>query len=734
MDDAYSEILGGRLDASLKNKPYGSDDGYIRDIHVLVALCLIAASSYKDALGENAGEEDSPPMPGLPGTAMSIGEAIVHVGDFFGEPPEPNRDVVSLVEMVRGHIACRAAATSAAGASLRIEQVREKLSLSDFEFFCLCCALCCALDRGFERLFVALHGEEDLLFPTIGVIRSVYSLAFGVTEGADDLFNASSPANRLLFAPAPASGPEQLRPVALRPAALGFIIRKPYMSRGLAARTEIIGEGCPAPRLMHLDHQVGLLSTAVARMARRSEPRLCILCGPDGSGKKSTLRLIASGGAAKFLIVRLDGAATGADADELADEIAALALFEGYIPCFRFDSALPQLLPRVLKPLGRCGAGAVLLAGMLESNFVQEGWLVSRVDYPLPGLEQAISFWREFSAGMALDSGVDFAQLAAKYVLTAGQIREALRAANEDGENGPVTSRRIGAAVLLGNTGRLSGIADRIDVVYGWDDLVLGEAPKQMLRDVCNRIKYRHKVEIQWGFGARSAYGNGISILLYGPPGTGKTMGAQVIAGELDLPLYRINLAQIISKYIGETAKNLDTVFNEAKSSNVILFFDEADALFSKRTDVKNSNDRHANSESSYLLQKIEEYSGICILATNLANNFDEAFRRRINYMINIHMPSPAQRLELWRRAIPEGAPLAPDADLRLFADNLEFSGSVIKSAVLQAAFFAADENSSIGMRHIASAARHELQKLGKSEPHFLSMYPAAASEQKIPD
>jgi len=231
-------------------------------------------------------------------------------------------------------------------------------------------------------------------------------------------------------------------------------------------------------------------------------------------------------------------------------------------------------------------------------------------------------------------------------------------------------------------------------------------------------------VETQWGFGEKSAYGNGISVLLYGPPGTGKTTCAHVIAGELGLPLYRINLAQIISKYIGETAKNLDTVFNEAKSSNVILFFDEADALFAKRTDVKNSNDRHANSECSYLLQKIEEYSGVSILATNLASNFDEAFRRRINYMINIHMPSPAQRLELWQGHLPRQAPLSPDVDLQVLADNLEFSGSVIKSAVIQAAFFAAREGAPIGMAHLVKAVRWELRKLGKSEPHFLSMYP----------
>jgi SpoVK/Ycf46/Vps4 family AAA+-type ATPase len=280
----------------------------------------------------------------------------------------------------------------------------------------------------------------------------------------------------------------------------------------------------------------------------------------------------------------------------------------------------------------------------------------------------------------------------------------------------------ISAAVLLENTGRLGAIADRVHVAYTWDPIWGMMYQKKMLMETCNRVKYRHIVEIQWG--GKFAYGNGVSILLYGPPGTGKTMSAQVIAGELGLPLYRINLSQIVSKYIGETAKNINTVFNEAKSSNVILFFDEADSLFAKRTDVKNSNDRHANSDSSYLLQKIEEYSGISILATNLANSFDEAFRRRINYMINIHMPSASQRLEIWKKCLPPKAPLSDDVDLKLLADNLEFSGSVIRSAALQAAYFAAGENTSISMIHLARAVRLELWKLGMSEPYFLGIYP----------
>ena len=367
--------------------------------------------------------------------------------------------------------------------------------------------------------------------------------------------------------------------------------------------------------------------------------------------------------------------------------------------------------------------GIFLLTELEQQNTIPDRYLTHYIDYPSLDLEKSSDSWKLFSEGYEYSSEIDWMQIAAKYSLTPGQIESALRSVTEIAKfrNLQITKDLISTVVFRENAVRLSVLSDKIDLVYTWDDLMLNETSKNMLMDACNRIKHRYTVEIEWS--GKFAYGNGISILLYGPPGTGKTMSAQVIANELGLPLCRVKLSQIISKYIGETSKNINRVFDEAKKSNVILFFDEADALFAKRTDINNSNDRHANAETSFLLQKIEDYPGVSILASNLSHTFDEAFRRRITYMVNIHIPKVEQRLAIWKRCIPTKAPLADDVDLDFLAKELEISGSIIKSAALQATYFAADENDSINMKHLVRAIFLELRKLGMNDPHFLKKY-----------
>jgi SpoVK/Ycf46/Vps4 family AAA+-type ATPase len=256
--------------------------------------------------------------------------------------------------------------------------------------------------------------------------------------------------------------------------------------------------------------------------------------------------------------------------------------------------------------------------------------------------------------------------------------------------------------------------ASLINCHYTFDDLVIDPEQKKILESACNYIKYKDVVFEDWGFADKVPYGRGLSILFYGPPGTGKTMGAQVIANELGLQLYKIDLSQVINKYIGETEKNLGDIFNEAKKSNAILLFDEADSLFGKRTDVKDSNDKNANNETSYLLQKIEEYEGVSILTTNKFNNFDDAFRRRIKFTVSFPLPDFGMRKKLWNNIFPKNAPLGADFDDVFLAEKFELSGSNIKSIALLAAYMAVGENSKIGMKHILTSLRYECQKIGK--------------------
>ncbi|MBP3855997.1 MAG: ATP-binding protein [Ruminiclostridium sp.] len=204
-------------------------------------------------------------------------------------------------------------------------------------------------------------------------------------------------------------------------------------------------------------------------------------------------------------------------------------------------------------------------------------------------------------------------------------------------------------------------------------------------------------------------------MVFTGPPGTGKTMAAQVIAADLGIDIYRVNLANVVSKYIGETEKHLDEIFDKAKKSRTVLFFDEADVLFSKRTEVKDSNDKYSNMEAAFLLQKIEEYNGIVILATNIVQNFDEAFKRRMKLMIEFPFPDRASRAEMWKRAFPEKLPL-DELDLDYLVNGFELSGSNIRNIALHSAFLAAAENAeSVGMKHVIAALKNEYSKSGKA-------------------
>ena len=229
-------------------------------------------------------------------------------------------------------------------------------------------------------------------------------------------------------------------------------------------------------------------------------------------------------------------------------------------------------------------------------------------------------------------------------------------------------------------------------------------------------MEFSHQVYDVWGFHEKVAYGKGVSMLFYGPPGTGKTMGAQVIANQLSMELYKVDLSSVMSKYIGETEKNLGKIFDEVKKSRSILFFDEADALFGKRTEVKDSHDKYANAETAYLLQKIEEYQGVVVLATNYMQNFDEAFKRRIKFMIEFPFPLAPYRLEMWKKVFPEHTPLE-ELDYDYLAEQFELSGSSIKNIAVSAAFLAAPQREPVGMRQILTALKDEMMKSGKSMP-----------------
>lgn len=315
------------------------------------------------------------------------------------------------------------------------------------------------------------------------------------------------------------------------------------------------------------------------------------------------------------------------------------------------------------------------------------------------------------TANISLENA-DIDALASRFALTSRQIANAVLTAGYS--NGTSRMNALFTAARA-QTGRdLATLTRRIQPSRSWADIVLPNESMALLHEVCGHVRQRQRVYEEWGFGRKLSLGKGLTALFAGPPGTGKTLAAEIIAYELRLDLYVIDLSQVVSKYIGETEKNLERIFSAEGASNAILFFDEADSLFGKRSEVRDSHDRYANLEISYLLQKMEAYEGMAILATNLRRNMDEAFTRRITTIVSFPMPEEEDRLRIWERIWPSEMPLSPELDLAFLARQFNLAGGNIKNIALNAAFLAADAGEVVSMEHLIRATKRELQKMGK--------------------
>ncbi|MFB9352896.1 ATP-binding protein, partial [Streptomyces heliomycini] len=310
----------------------------------------------------------------------------------------------------------------------------------------------------------------------------------------------------------------------------------------------------------------------------------------------------------------------------------------------------------------------------------------------------------------------ELAQAVAAHRLDAGQLRRAadaaVRTAALDGR--PVGPDDLRVAVRAQNGAGLDRLARRVEPGVGWDDLVLPPATHRRLRELALRARHRQQVLGQWGMRPGGGRGRGVVALFAGESGTGKTMSAEVVAADLGMDLYVVDLSTVVDKYIGETEKNLERIFTEASAVNAVLLFDEADAIFGKRSEVKDAHDRHANIESAYLLQRMESFDGIAVLTTNLRANLDEAFTRRLDVVADFPVPDTGRRLALWDRCLGDRLPRADDLDLAFCADRFELAGGSIRACAVTAAYLAAESGTPLTMRQTVTAIAQEYRKLGR--------------------
>jgi hypothetical protein len=427
-----------------------------------------------------------------------------------------------------------------------------------------------------------------------------------------------------------------------------------------------------------------------------------VVAGPDAAA--------LLGVALERPLALLDVAQT-VDAEQLLDAELAAALAGGVL-CF---DGLERLDPgervRVQLALAARDARTIVCADTRQTAVALGDTTALVVEVPMPALAERRTVW----AALASSEEVD--EVAAKFRLSVGQIAEgaeAARLAAAARGDGSAVPADLDLGARQASSTRIGELATRLEPAFGWDDLVLPERQREVLTSISSYLRHRDLVLSEWGYDRAVARDQGLKVLFAGESGTGKTMAGQVLARDLGLELFRIDLATIVSKYIGETEKNLDRIFDAADGSNAILFFDEADALFGKRSEVRDSHDRYANIEVAYLLQKMESYAGAVILATNFRQNLDEAFLRRLDFVIDFPFPEADDRERIWQLLLPDAAPLDEDIDVPFLAGQFKLSGGSIRNVSLAAAFLAAEDGGSISMRHLIKGVALEYGKLGR--------------------
>ncbi len=345
---------------------------------------------------------------------------------------------------------------------------------------------------------------------------------------------------------------------------------------------------------------------------------------------------------------------------------------------------------------------------------------VTELEIPTPNNAEREKCWNYFSQKYKLDKDVDQLEMATKFLFTPGKIKSALHSARSLATmNKEILISR--ATLFQGCYGQMSSEltqkATKIKANFGFEDIVMNKDQRETLEHAIDQMNFRKQVYDGWHYTKKYPYGRGLSILLFGAPGTGKSMCAQVIAHELNLELYRVDLSKVIDKYVGETEKSISMIFREAKKCNVVLFFDECDTLFAKRSDDGGSNQASNNNKTALLLQEVEGYDGVSVLATNYKHNIDPAFFRRMKYIVEFQFPDVDTREMLWRTTIPKDTPLAEDVDIRYLAEKYELVGGNIKNCILNAAFLAAADPAAGGqvhMVHYLLAVKYEFVKVGK--------------------
>ena len=640
----------------------------------------------------------------------------------------------SSIEAAGAQVTTRLEASQSAGLNIPLLRLARIFDLSPFEQFALLIAVAPELDSRFETLYAYVQNDVSKKRPTPDLVLRLFCPSLQESLAMRSVFSSSGKLLRVPLIHFGAEAPDRessflSRPLRAEPRIVDYLLEQNEIDARLRSFTVIHNPARSFSNVHLPESLVHDLKNAACSLA--DQGGLISLQGPKGCGKRVVVEAISTEQHRPVLTAQLDRLVSDNLAPPQALELLQReAILQGanlFLSCaeilFLPDAAAEKKtsLLHLLDPQGFLTFVATRSAVSLADASAKGTCLSFAI--PPPDFADRMLLWNEAigavaALGRTFSPDVDTAVLANKFVLTGGEIhsicREAAARSLLHDSGGCICLADLESAARAQSNQGLRRLAQKVNCIHGWPDLVLPARVIRQLQEVCSSEKYRHIVYSQWGYDRRLAQGKGLNILFCGPSGTGKTMAAGIIAGALALDLYKIDLSSVISKYIGETEKQLSQIFHEAASSNAILFFDEADALFGKRSEVKDAHDRYANVEVAYLLQKMEEYEGVVILATNFRRNMDEAFTRRMHHVVEFPFPDADLRERIWKGLVPEGAPLAAGVDFAFLARQFELSGGNIRNVALAAAFLAAEAGGEICMVHFIRATARELQKLGR--------------------
>src|SRR2546426_717125 len=651
--------------------PYADDRAYLADELGWLDTVLRAAVVRAARRG--------PPATGACASAQAAARLLEGASRGDADSAEERR-LLEEAETRRSGIAKRLAATEEAGTVLRLPRLVRLFSLEPFEAELISVCLAAEVDLRYPRLYGFLQDDAAPRGPSVSM---VFDLLCGDAREQFGARSALAPSGRLFrygLLRSPERGgpalPLLARTLRLDDGVASHLLGSDELDARLARASTLIPPRGETPA----DDALGALSAAFAHHVGDGASHrqwVAVLHGPDANRRDESARELCS--RAGIPLLRVDAEAlleSEADAERASRLALREAALKGGALYLDFGDSLSRDAergPSWLRGLERALSDLGWATSISSREPVAVGDALKRqrffsIEHPLPPYRERKRLWSEALTASGLPaSEFNAAGLASQFRFTRREITNAIEVARSSAllrRNGTSpTQKDLEAACRAESAPQLVSFARRMQSGYGWDDLILPASQRGHLREAVEYIRRREVIHGEWGFGQAHALGRGTNVLFSGPSGTGKTMAAGILARELGLELYKIDLSTVVSKYIGETEKNLSRIFFEAERSSAILFFDEADALFGRRSEVKDSHDRYANIEVNYLLQKMEEHDGVVILASNFTKNLDDAFMRRIQFSVAFPLPEKEERLQLWRRAFPAEAPLAKGID-----------------------------------------------------------------------